>query len=170
MKKLFFLILFSAIVFFVKAQEITRNSVYAEIGGAGLLYSVNYERLLSSNKNNNFPIRIGLTLLPPKLSGNLMLGIPLGVSFIKNINREMYFETRLLFSTFIEQKIYNGHGLGSEPTVETHVMYMPSIAIGFRHQPESKGFYYHYHFQVSYNTEIFWGIMPWLGFGLGYAY
>lgn len=56
-----------------------RNHIYAELGGNAVLYSLNYERLLS----DNISARIGLGLLPNiTSSGDSYIGIPLTASYL----------------------------------------------------------------------------------------
>src|SRR3972149_1220521 len=61
-----------------------KNAVYIEIGGSGILASVNYERILFKKNKFGFPFRMGIT---PYLFGDkYTLGNPirLGVLFGKN--------------------------------------------------------------------------------------
>ena len=154
----------------INAQDIARNNIYIEGLGAAGLYSVNYERLLSNDKDVNYPLRIGISLFPQdgSDSGIPELSIPIGISRIQKIGEydnfiEMGFSTSIAYFKEMErisesrayEFIYNSY-------------IIPSINIGFSHRPMSGGFNYHIQFLLMYNTsETSNPIMPWIGFGIG---
>ena len=168
MKKLFLIILAIGFILNVKSQEITRNNIYVELGGAAMMYSVNYERLLSSNRNINFPLRIGLSYTNTNVfNGDNTIGLPISFSFIKNLNRNIYFETRLFVTPFFYQEQYYSQGGSMSYDTENIVSFLPGASIGFRGQPSTAGLYYHIHIQSQVIEKE---IGPFLSLGLGYAF
>ncbi len=168
MKKILFILLALGIIQSVKSQEITRNNVYLELGGAAMMYSVNYERLLTSNRNINFPFRIGLSYTSTNVfDGNNTLGVPISISFIKNLSKSFYFETGVFVTAFFYKEKHYGMGGSTYLGSDAIVKYMPGASVGFRRQPETVGVYYHIHLQVQLiDSDV--GIFP--GIGLGYAF
>ena len=168
MKKILIILLALGFIQSVKSQEITRNNIYAELGGAAMMYSVNYERLLTSNRNINFPFRIGLSYTNTNVfDGDNTIGVPISISLIKNLNKSFYFEAGVFVTAFFYEENYNGMGGSTYLGSDAIVKYMPGASIGFRRQPEAAGVYYHLHLQVQFiDSDV--GVFP--GFGLGYAF
>jgi len=57
------------------------NSVQLELGGHGLIYSLNYERILSNNDIFKTAGQIGISYYPP-VTGIIDVWIPLGINEI----------------------------------------------------------------------------------------
>ncbi len=168
MKKILFILLALGFIQSVKSQEIARNNFYLELGGAAMMYSVNFERLLSTNRDINFPIRIGLSYTNTNVfDGDNTLGIPVGISFIKHLSRNSYFETRAFVTAFFYKEKFYGMGGSKFVGSESFVKYMPGVSVGLRGQPSTAGLYYHIHIQAQYIERK---IGPFLSLGLGYAF
>ncbi len=169
MKKIILIISFLAYIITIEAQDIARNNIYLELGGPAYLYSVNYEHLLSNNKDINFPIRIGVFFNSIDVSSDFAnYGIPLSISLIKKIagNSKMYFELKALV-TIAYYKKSNTMGHGQAFTYYTTRQYTPGVSFGIRRQPAKGGFYYHLNMQISYDKELSKKIIIWPALGIG---
>jgi hypothetical protein len=121
------------------AQDtIPKNIIYLEGGGVGVLYSLNYERIIS----DNLSIRIGYTSWTMGIYGgsDSFTGIPLLVNyFLYEGNNKVEF------------------GVGLEYARTNESDYRHTIiavgTIGYRYQPKDGGF----HFRI--------GVVPIIGFG-----
>lgn len=54
-RKTILLLFFALIAQFVSAQETKKNSLYIELGGNAVLYSVNYDRIIPISTQLNWP-------------------------------------------------------------------------------------------------------------------
>ena len=172
MKKIILIISFLAYIITIEAQDIARNNIYLELGGPAYLYSVNYEYLLSNNKDINFPIRIGVFYNSPnEYFGFANYGIPLSISIIKKMsgNSTMYFELKALV-TIAYYKKSNTMGHGQAFTYYTTRQYTPGVSFGIRRQPAKGGFYYHLNMQISYDKELSKKIIIWPALGIGLTF
>lgn len=165
-----------AFVTTTKAQNITKNNVYFEIGGASLFYSMNYERLMFKSDKNNISVRIGIMYLNFfNDTERTMSGVPIGVSYLKKI-RKKYLEVGLSGSM-----IYDSYYLNSNVEEPHHIqdlVLMPSIRAGIRHQPKVGGLFWNALLQYSVtavdninnfnNSEI--NSFPMVSFGVGYTF
>jgi len=169
MKKLLIIVLSIFIAHSAYSQDIKRNNIYLELGGPAYLYSVNYEYLLSSNKDINFPIRIGIFFYSIDGSSDLAnYGIPLSISIIKKMagNSTMYFELKAS-STIAFYTKYRSWGAGHGGYNYTTLQFIPSLSFGIRRQLAKGGFYYHLNMQISYDKEISKKIIIWPALGIG---
>ncbi len=180
MKKLILIITALIFALLINAQEnsgIKRNNMFLEIGGAGYLGSLNYERMLTDNTELNFPLRIGLLYLygsgMPSKSHNLI--VPMSVSVIKKIqgSDNLYWEFKAITSCFYKIEMTSEDPRGRWPeSTENSIMFVPAISLGLRRHDFSCGFYYHLHFQMSYNNEDDSNkkLSPWFSVGLGHTF
>ncbi len=170
-------ILFIAISSIARSQEITRNNVFLEVGGASMFYSINYERLLFNNTERNLSVRFGQMFLILKNDGinRYMIGFPVGVSYLKRINKN-FFEAGISVSTIYDT--YDLAGINGEilDTVQDFII-MPSIRSGIRHQPYNNGFYWNALIQFSMvafgdidNFQPQYTAFPFISIGLGYSF
>jgi hypothetical protein len=95
MKKLIFLllILFLTSSYSVHAQDSKtfdyKNNIQLELGGHGLIYSINYERILINNELLKTSGQIGIAYYPP-LIGFRDIWIPIGVNEILSVNNHHF--------------------------------------------------------------------------------
>ena len=172
MKKIILIISFLAYIITIEAQDIARNNIYLELGGPAYLYSVNYEHLLSNNKDINFPIRIGAFFNSIDGSSDFAnYGIPLSISIIKKMsgNSTMYFELKAS-NTFAFHTKYRSWGAGHGGYSYTTLQFVPSLSFGIRRQPAKGGFYYHLNMQISYDKELSKKIIIWPALGIGLTF
>lgn len=157
------------------AQNISRNNAFVELSGVTGIYSVNYERLLRDNKNLNFTFRAGVSYISYNKHYYSNFVFPISFSVLKNISKNHYLEMRLGFANdFYIYNDYTGHALGD--TTGTFVPkkilkdnLIPSIGIGYRYQPETKGLFFNFLLQkiVYFSEENWYGN---LSLGIGYAF
>lgn len=130
-----------------------QNHVFFELGGSGLLYSVNYERLLSGGWN----VRLGWST----------------VSFIYSYKAYFGGATKLLSSPRRGFELGGAVGL----LVLTHFLFWeidPPVGapyggpiLGYRYLPESRGPTFRIAATPLVTSE---GVTPWVGLSVGYAF
>lgn len=159
------------------SQEIARNTIFAEASGVTGLYSVNYERLLFGSQNVNLGLRGGLAYNTGLLAlyYNSRLIYPISLSLIKNIKKNHFLELRAGFtSSLYTYKDYSGKGLGDStnnyvPKMKLGMGIIPSIGIGYRYQPKTKGLFFNFLTQriLYFSKENWYGNFS---VGLGYTF
>jgi hypothetical protein len=156
------------------SQDILRNIVFVEASGVTGIYSVNYERLLFKNQNVNLGICGGFALIND-IHYNSRTVFPISLSLIKNIINNHFMEIRVgLANNFYLYKDYSGRGLGDStnnyvPPKKLGIGILPSIGIGYRYQPETKGIFFNFLVQrITYFSEENW--FGNLSLGVGYAF
>jgi hypothetical protein len=119
------------------AQDtIPKNIVYLEGGGVGILYSLNYERIIS----DNLSIRIGYTswAMPIYGGSDSFAGIPLLVNYFQGEGNN---------------KVEFGVGLEYANDSDYRHTIIAVGTVGYRYQPKDGGF----HFRIV--------VVPIIGFG-----
>lgn len=178
MKKL--LILFSLVIcvqYSVKGQEVGTQSVYVELGGAGLAYSFNYDFRFDKNDINSWGMRMGAggwatnwgnreRLLTMPFQLNKLFGshkhffeLGGGATFIyyrDQWNNSWSGET-ILYKDF--DFILNS---GDTPA------FMGTLNFGYRRIPVDGGFTFKANLNPIFNQNGFWPL--WVGVGFGYAF
>lgn len=157
------------------SQDISRNTFFAEASGVTGIYSVNYERLLFKNQNVNLGIRGGFAYVPVFLGYESRTQFPVSLSLIKNIKKNHFLEMRVGLSTsFYIYEDWHGRPLGDTtnsfvPPKKLGMGIIPSIGIGYRYQPETKGVFFNLLAQRIFNLseENWYGN---LSLGVGYAF
>ncbi len=175
-----FAILLVTVLLFAPAMPQTPtapNSVYLEALGPGLLYSCNYDRLLSES----FGVRAGLSYFAPEMtslitvplsaqyligsgSSKLELGLGISVLFVPE-------HTALSFMSAPKEKL-RGNSI------------LATVTIGYRYQPADGGFLFRAGFTPFFGKfakdvspsiyvdvyEDVYRVRPWGGLSLGYAF
>jgi len=157
------------------SQDISRNIFFAEASGVTGIYSVNYERLLFKNNNVNMGIRMGFAYSPDLLHYNSRMLYPISLSMIKNITKNHFLEFRAgLSNNLYFYEDWSGKGLGDStnnyiPPKKLGYTFVPSIGIGYRYQPKTKGLFFNLLAQriLYFSGENWYGN---LSVGLGYAF
>lgn len=88
---------FSAFAQQVNQSSLKRNSIFLELAGSGLIYSLNLDHLISEK----VAARIGFSHISGDVFLDTFTTIPLGVSALKPINGENHFFEYGLGSTFV---------------------------------------------------------------------
>lgn len=174
------LILFS-LIFLVQfhgvAQEAGAQSVYVELGGAGLAYSFNYDFRFDNNNINSWGMRIGaggwarndswgsegLLTMPfqlNKLFGSRKHFFELGGGATFVYYRDRYEDWT---GETYENKNFNFIlDTGDTPA------FMGTLNFGYRRIPVDGGFTFKANLTPIFNQNGFWPL--WVGVGFGYAF
>lgn len=123
-KKMLFLALFTSILSnALPGQNLfKKNDIYLELGGNGILASINYERQLTNNPG--IGIRLGVGFIP------LAVNIPLSINYLIKINKETSFIDAGMGVTYLIAKKGNPRNL-------TQLNFVPSF--GYRHHTKKNG-------------------------------
>lgn len=138
---------FGLFTLFGTAQE---NLVYAELGGAGPILSVNYERQFFEGSHLN--LRAGLGIYTGWNSG---LSAPLGMYYLQDLNKGNFLELGMTYTLLLT-------GWDDD---EAGGFFLP--AIGYRkYAANKKGF-----FKITFNPILFsddpFEVLPWGGVSFG---
>jgi len=143
------IIFFALIVFTVKlnAQEL-KHSLTLEIGGGGLLYSLNYEHYIKQN----FVARAGVSffLIKEKQTEKSLkvMSIPLSFSYLQNIYHDKH---------FLELGVGTMDLITSGDLVEykgvTDIFLNPYLIVGYRYRPMDKKWNFKLSFTPFYGTK-----------------
>jgi hypothetical protein len=152
-----------------RAGRTARNSVFIELGGNGLLYTLNYDRVV----NEIFSIRGGigyLSLDGTTTSGGQtragkvsMLGIPLLANYMlgsDNHKLELGAGMTLFWASGTVSSadmVSSGSGIGAVGTA----------VLGYRYVPRNGGLTFRIGFTPLFSNR---GFLPWGGVSLGYVF
>lgn len=129
-------LLFTSFIDLAAEDNIPTHSVNFELGGRGLLYSLNYEY----NFNKNFVASVGFSFLNISESdiskSSMIMSFPISSSYLLDINDEHHLEfgiglTNLLITGDLVE--YEGN---------TDLFINPNIIIGYRFYPERSSWYF----------------------------
>jgi hypothetical protein len=154
----FFMIVFTN-VSFAKDEKVAKNCIYLEFLGNGLMYSLNYDRMLS----NSIGFRIGAGFFSTNDRDSddhlTVATFPATLNYIKGKGKHK-FEIGagvmlLTVSGNIDLFDFEGSGLAGTAT------------FGYRYQPKKGGFV----FRIGF-TPLFgeFGFLPFGGLSLGYSF
>ncbi len=191
MKKLFFLTFFfcSALIISVSGQEENRpptQSVYLELGGAGLPYSFNYDFRFNKNRIDSWGMRIGaggysttdesffsLPVMVNKLYGSGPHYFELGFGMTFFAFDDSYNDSYCI-DGFIDS---NGNWVCSQfesysysyiLDVDGSPSIMGTLNFGYRRIPVDGGFTWKVNLNPIFNNNGFWPLYA--GVGFGYAF
>lgn len=141
MNRIFILLVFflstSATLF---AQDLKRNSVYIELAGNGIIYSVNYDRVIPLSNQFKLAPRVGIALLPTSKDSdysNLILPIEINALWAKNKESKNHFEFGVgLNLVTVKIQFIN------DPSETIYLAKVTTGRLGFRHQKPKGGFMY----------------------------
>jgi hypothetical protein len=140
------------------AQE-AKNSVYVELAGNSLFYSVNYDRLFNKKVSGRLGVMtagagdVSLTAVP--LVGNYLFG--------SGSHRFEVGAGPQLFLVSVDTE--NADGFGGIDEDGTAIA--GTATLGYRYQPMDGGFQFRIGFTPSFSQ---FGFLPWAGLSLGYAF
>ncbi len=139
-----------------KRKRFAGNTIYAELGGFGYYYSVNYEVSLQSIDRRMMTFRIGGGLYSDEEKGAKASKISIPA---------------LLYLAFGEDNMFEV-GAGITYRIFTENEIIPSASIGFRHQKARGGFMYRFAFTptVEMNDAGYKDIKLWGGLSLGFSF
>ena len=160
-----------------------KSSIYGELLGNGVLYSLNYEHFIK----DELPIRVGFERINQENSGftfgsentTMVVGgyttlIPVSISKLYGEDRHKFelgggiLYTRL----YIEGSIYGNYGGKNSETIEARNDFDLIGVCGYRYQPPSRGFLFRFTYtpliaNKKSNNET---LLFWLGLSLGYTF
>ncbi len=189
MKKLLTLVLMLFSIQFLQAQEtsaLPTQSVYVELGGAGLPYSFNYDFRFDKTKMDSWGMRVGAGGYSIN-DGDSFFSIPVMVNKLFG-NGPHYFELGLgaTFFTYSQQTYNNGNCyygqngqyICDQAPYESEYQFIlpvdgsPSIMgtmnFGYRRIPVDGGFTWKVNLNPIFNNNGFWPLYA--GIGFGYAF
>lgn len=149
------------------AQRTARQTVYVELGGNGLWYSLNYERWLQPN----LAVRIGASYLSMSASSGTAeasvssLGVPLTASYmVGRGNSKLELGGGVLFEKFSGQA---SSGFG-EKAEGGGLFPMATFIAGYRYAPANGGMNFKLAFTPVWHPDL--GTFMWGGLAFGYGF
>lgn len=151
-----------------QGQRTAFNAVYLEVGGNGLWYSVNYERIFQQDVS----LRVGLSYISVTAAAGetsssvSSLGVPLTASYLGlgSMNHKLEVGGGVLLEKFSGQA---SSGFGEKAEGGGFYPFATFIA-GYRYVPAHGGFNFKLAFTPVYHPDL--GTFPWGGaaFGVGF--
>jgi hypothetical protein len=154
LKFILYIVLFSSVHLSAQNLNTVSNSVYLELGGNGLLGTINYEREIVSN----FNIRLGLSAFPEAGGGyhsgsiDWTFGPLIMVNYIFRISKESS----------------GGFALGTGILLIGAEKVYPSFLIGYRYSPIEGGITFQVAITPIINIDHQLGL--WGGVAIGYRF
>ncbi len=121
------------------AQNITRNTIYADFASKGAYYSLNYDRIFSQGEKFTKSYRIGFSVLKNAIA------MPLGINFFTGHN-----SSHAEFSLTVVPYVENYNDLFSGNNLSDKKLYIIPGA-GYRYQKTEGGFF----FKVAFAPVIY---------------
>lgn len=156
------------------SNEPKPNAIYVELFGNGILYSINYDRLLSTNGNLKISARVGFSYVDIDLFDEIK-GTVIPIEFLGWMGNKRHLEFGVgLSSQFVEVKDVSI--LGPTQQVTSNAYYLTG-RVGYRRQKPDGGFVFRAGFvpmfllsesnsDASSRSEF----VPWFGLSFGYAF
>jgi hypothetical protein len=156
------------------------NSFFAEVGGNGLYYSLNYDKVGKMGKRAFLSVRIGIMVLPMR-KGNWEFGIPVEVN--ASFGKENHYLEAGLGISYLHMNVW---ALSSYPQLQSAGMvhrFYRVLRIGYRYQRAEGGLFLKVGFtpmrlMEEYRPGDFNGTNyadltqyaePWAGVGVGWT-
>ncbi|WP_209328837.1 hypothetical protein [Lunatimonas salinarum] len=159
-----------------KAQQVPRQSIYLELGGAGLAYSVNYDFRFDKANQQSWGMRMGAGGWATRsdFSSESLLTIPVQVNRLFG-KRKHFFEIGggATFIHYRDRDTWNNSNFewrnfnfildsGDTPA------FMGTLNMGYRKVPENGGFTFRANLTPIFNHNGFWPLFA--GISFGYAF
>lgn len=146
---IFFILIIFSPSYLCQNINSTPNTVYLEVGGNNVFYSLNYEKELIKN----FSPRLGFSIMPITEYSNSG----------KHANSKLF--VTFMSNYFVNIKNNHSIELGGGVSYGLETLF-PAIAIGYRYSPYEGGIIFKLTFTPLLNKEIF-DVFPWFGIGIG---
>ncbi|WP_157255790.1 hypothetical protein [Pedobacter sp. Leaf41] len=175
------LILWLSILSLNSMAQIKKNSIYLEALGNGVVYSLNYDRIIPISNQIKLVPRLGFEYIPrsnPSVYGKFNVPIELNILYHQNNSNPNFAEAGLglgLFSLFNDYK-YSMVGDITEKTYK--LAKVTTLRLGYRHQKPAGGLMYRAGILVRLTQDefsksrvgddLFYVIWP--GFSIGYTF
>lgn len=146
---IFFLLIIFVSMNFCQSINKKSNTLYLEIGGNNVFYSINYEKELIKNLS----ARIGISIMPITEYSNSG----------KHNNSNLFVTLMPTYFINIKGNHFLELGGGISYGLET---FFPAIAIGYRYIPDVYRIIFKLTFTPLLDKDIF-DVFPWFGLGVG---
>jgi hypothetical protein len=174
------LLVFISFLFFASTNAQYRNeepvagaakSIYLELGGAGLLATVNFDMRLQKKEDGlGFKVGVGGLGVFNKIDGERTLFVPVGLNYLIGKNKRNYFEVGggiTIMSIANRSTTYNG-GVTNTTSINSFSTTFGHAYFGYRLQPKGGGFLFRAGITPIFNSE---GFVPyWAGISFGYKF
>jgi len=151
---------------YINAQEIAskdyvKNQIFLELGGDGIIYSINYERLLTEN----IALRGGIGITPGMIFiDGTFFGIPLTVSYLIGGGR-----SKLELGLGVTYFTVEDAAIFGIPAGDFSFAALTGI-VGYRGSSRDRGFVFRIAFTPLYNSDFNPSFVPTGGISFGYAF
>ena len=168
---------------FAQTTLIKKNSVYLELGGNAVLYSVNYDRLVKLTNQIKLAPRVGLMYFPMSVFNenknytNLRIPLELNALWAKTPKSKSFAEIGIGLSLI---GMYGGYKLHYTGEVNRFTKFarVSTFRLGFRHQKPTGGFMYRAGLVIPVTQDQFSSsrvgddlfLRLYAGFSLGYTF
>ncbi len=180
MRNLIICLIFVLIQSHVSGQDlkndstISKNSFSVELGGAGLIGSLNYEHLIKKASNNKLLFRAGFSYIMPPIDDKHSFLLPFGLYYLIGIKHhiELGLNNTILWSQF--PGATNGDNINIPKANCWDYFIMPSVGYRFENFNQ-KNIY----FSIAYSPAIFpyfdknnfkIDFNSWAKIGIGYSF
>lgn len=169
-----------------RSEDINRNTVYLEAFGQGFGYSLNYDRLLNTDKTFMNSLTVGLTFIPQttEFGDGIYLGVPVSYNWILGRNSHHLELGVGLTPMFVKSRYYPSSGrfyFYASPEI-SYRFQRPQGGVFFR--VTATGFIDLFHlekqnlvggskYSISSMTDVLgldYPIFPWPGISVGYTF
>ncbi len=144
------------------------NTIFVELGGNAVLYSLNYERITAQD----IALRVGFSYLSlTATSGSAgasasAVGIPITASYLGLGSASSKFE---LGGGILLERFSGASSTGFGDEIEVGVFVpMATFIAGYRYAPVNGGFNFKVGFTPVYHPDV--GFFPWGGLSFGYGF
>ncbi|MCW9705436.1 hypothetical protein [Fodinibius salsisoli] len=148
---------------FATAQNKTpgREAAYFQIGGDGItIVSLNYDRTLAGPLQGRVGLGYSYAVGDIEiLDHNYLVSLPMQASYLMGGDNNFFEITGGITPTYL-------WGAGSGAKRESEFTVVPSLFVGYRHQPLGNGFLFRVNLGAGYDRE---GIHPAIGLSFGFV-
>jgi hypothetical protein len=153
------------------------QSIYAELGGQSVLYSINYEYKFAEKNKKALFLRGGIMAIPTTAFAEtrVEIGMPLEAGYVLG-EKNHHFEVSTSIFMITEAKNTNLVGSTNQPSGGTTMTYLWMNRIGYRYQKPDGHFLFRAGFtpvnaRLNFaKTDNFLGFFPHGGICLGYTF
>lgn len=126
------------------AQTTKKNSVYVDLLGNGIVYSINYDRIIKLSNQFKIAPRLGITYWPQNESSRYsgyIIPFEVNALWAKRVESKNFAEAGLGLS-LIGMKDYYGYDPVKGNLWRNKFARVTTVRLGFRHQKPTGGFMY----------------------------
>ena len=157
-----------------KDSILSKNHLSFELGGAGILGSINYERLIKMNSSNKLLSRVGLSYVPDVLNNdNGVISLPFGLYYLIGIKHHLElginntiswynFKGNSDKSKFLDMEISTGNSI--------NYYLMPSIGYRYENFYQKSVFFSLAYSPIFYFNRGNLGFNNWAKVGVGFSF